>query len=163
MRRRTLIGLSAALITGIGAECASGEGGGGSGGNERDPNTPPEPWPAQDDFNDKLRVVTISAWVEPGSGPYFVKMSAVDHDTGERTEPNRDPGDDKRGERVEGGKQFRFTLAYPSRHRVELSITATATKPSARGYIATRDGRRHHRSSAFGGTTTSSLTITTQR
>lgn len=159
MKRRTLIGLTAALITGIGAECKAGEE-----DPYVDPDAPPEPWAAQDDFNDKIKVVTISAWVEPEYGPYYVDMSAVDHDTGERTKPNRQVGDDPRGDRVEGGQQFRFTLAYPTRHRVELSITVTATKAgSQRGYIATRDGRRLHRSASFGGTSKSSLTITTQR
>lgn len=157
MKRRTLIGLTAALITGIGAECAEGD-------RHVDPDAPPEPWAAQDDINDKIKVVTISAWVEPAYGPYYVKMSATDHDTGEQTSPNRHDKDNPLGERVEGGQQFRFTLAYPTRHRVELSITVTATKAgSQRGYIATRDGRRHHRSASFGGTSKSSLTITTQR
>lgn len=163
MKRRTLIGLAAALVAGIGAECKGG-GEGGQDKPERDPNAPPEPWGAQDDFNDKIKVVTISAWVDREHGPYFVKMHATDHDTGEQTEPNRRPDDDPRGQRVEGGQQFRYTLAYPTRHRVELTIKLTASKSgSADGYIATRDGRRLHRSTELNGQLQASLTIWAER
>jgi len=131
---------------------------------EVDPNAPPEPWPARDDFSRELKVITISAWVEKEFGPYYVKMDATDHDTGQHVNTNEHPEDDPRGQRIDGGHQFQFTLAYPTHHNVELTIAVTASKPgSLKGYIATRDGRRYARSSSFGGTAKSVLNVYTQR
>lgn len=163
MKRRTLLWWSAAaLVTGIGAECKSGEG--GQDKPPPDPDAAPEPWRAQDDLNSKTKVVTISAWVEKEFGPYYVKMWAHDHDTGQRDEVNRHPDDDPRGERNDGGEQFRYTLAYPTHHRVELEITLTASRPgSSRGYIATYDGRRLPRKSQMNKQLKTSLTIWTER
>ena len=128
----------------------------------RDGAEPPVPWEAQRDFNAENKVVTISAWVEPEFCPYFVKMDATDHDTGEHVNTNEDPGDDPRGERVTSG-QFRHTLAYPTHHNVELTVHVTASKPgSQKGYIAIRDGR-HRRDASFGGTAVCVATIRTQR
>jgi hypothetical protein len=130
----------------------------------RDPNAAPEPWAAQDDLSNKIKVVTISAWVEREFGPYYVRMTATDHDTGEVAKPNFSEDDDPRGERVEGGQQFRFTLAYSTHHRTEIEIDAEASRPGSRkGYIATRDGRRLHRMATFNGQLKTSLTIWTER
>jgi hypothetical protein len=155
--RRTLLALLATVPLLSAAKCEDrGQ------APQRGPAEPPVPWEAQRDLNAENKVVTISAWVEPEFCPYFVKMDATDHDTGEHVNTNEDPGDDPRGERVSGG-QFRHTLAYPTRHNVELTVHVTASKPgSQRGYIAIRDGR-HRRDASFGGTAVSVATIRTQR
>lgn len=140
---------------------SSGDGGAKKG---KDPNAAPEPWPARDDFSRELKVITVSAWVEPEFGPYYVRMDATDHDTGQHVNTNEHPDDDKRGQRIDGGHQFQFTLAYPTHHNVELTIHVTASKPgSQKGYIATRDGSRYARSASFGGTAVAVLTVYTQR
>lgn len=160
MQRRTLLWLTAALVTGIGAECKDAE------PTQKDPNAPPEPWAAQDDFSSELKVLTISAWVEREYGPYFVKMEAIDYDAseGHRSTDNTDPHDDPRGHRQEGGTQYRWTLAYPSHHNVEVKIKVTASKAgSQKGYVAARDGKRIHRSSSFSGKNVASLDLKTQR
>lgn len=169
MKRRMLLrlGLIVPLPALLGAKGCKDDGSSvdpNRGGSTRDPNAPPPPWSAQDDLNDKIKVVTISAWVEREFGPYYVKLEATDHDSGEHAKPNFHEADDSRGERVEGGRQFRFTLAYPTHHRVELEISAEASRPgSHRGYIATRDGKRLHRSTDFNGLVKAHLTIWTER
>lgn len=133
-------------------------------GSKVDPNAAPEPWAAQDDLSSKIKVVTISAWVEREFGPYYVKLAATDHDTRQVAKPNFHEDDDPRGERVAGGKQFRFTLTYPTHHRTEITIDIAASRPgSPKGYVATRDGRRLHRTAALNGQLKTSLTIWTER
>lgn len=128
------------------------------GTNETNSSGIPAPWAAQDDLTDKIKVVTISAWVPKEYGPFFVGGDALDHENGERAlmiDHNTE---------TPGGTQFRFTFAYPTHHRVELNMTLRATKAgSADGYIAVRDGKRYNQTRELNGQLQTVLTWYTQR
>ena len=138
MRRRNLLWwLAGALIAGIGAEC--GAGGPGPHVDEpargADPDTPMDPVEGPDDWmvgDNAMWGTNITVWVEKSSGPTRIKVTATDHDDGNKTLTTSEYT-------LEYGR-FVCPVAYPARHTISFKIEAHCRKSSPRGFITVREG-----------------------
>jgi hypothetical protein len=125
-----------------------------------DHNDVPDPWEAQDDFSDRLRVITISVWLELEFCPYTVDAEIRDPQ-GNVTSVTGD-GKSSKWEVSEG--QWRQTVGYAGGEKWKLTVRVQAKKPgTANGYIAIRDGKRLHQSYGFNRTSSAVAEYTSAR
>jgi len=177
-RRFIAIPLCAALLFGGAAKCEEKEGGSSSQGQnprpdfanpiqtrgvkgeDSDHNGVPDPWEAQDDFNDKLKVATISVWLPLEFCPYEVEATVEDGKGGVTSLT----GDGKNPKWKVSEGQWRQVAGYPAGTPWTIHITVQAAKTGdTKGYIAIRDGKRINKSVGFNKQSRTTLTYTTQR
>ncbi len=162
MNRRRTLGLLALLPLLAAADKCTGSDPNDKTGDAGAQSAAPEPFQLSRDPGGSLRGAALSAWVEPEFGEYRVQATAKDLDTGDQTTLTDDPTDKTgaTGQRVSAGQQWRYTLAYPEHHRVEINIHVKAAKSgSSHGYIAVRtiDRRPGRKTVTFAGTAAASL------
>lgn len=125
-----------------------------------DHNGVPDPWEAQDDFSDRLKVITISTWLEPEFCPYTVDAQMEDGHGGVVSIT----GDGKSSKWEVSEGQWRQTVGYAPGEHWKLTIKVQAKKPgTTNGYIAIRDGKRIHQSYGFNRTASAVAEYTSAR
>jgi len=152
-----LLGLGAAFIAGVGAKCDETKA-------PADPNQPPPPVDAPKDWpinGARVNGAMISMWVEPDRWPVSIVVTVENHTTGEKINLTGDQWG--KAKDVYGPGIWSVPLAYPAGDRVEVHIAAHSVQPSAKGFVAWRDGPRLSRSAQFHGSASAELTVWTER